>query len=80
MLQVLLMERECDVTITTKVNTIICTTSVAMECVLQAGQTAFHFAAKKGCLLCLKLLFAAAECTQSLNSLSFVDKVTVWIM
>ena len=79
MLQVLLMERECDVAITTKVNTVR-SAMCNKECVLQLGQTAFHFAARKGCLLCLKLLFAAAECTQSLNSLPPVDKVVIRIM
>ena len=45
------------------------------ECVLQLGQTAFHSAARKGQLLCLKLLFAAAECSKSLDSLKAADKV-----
>ena len=81
-LQVLLMERECDVALTTKVNILLSTSVciVATECGLQLGQTAFHFAAKRGSLLCLKLLFAAAECTQSLNSLPPVDKVFIQIM
>ena len=79
-LQVLLMERECDVAIATKVNTVVYISMYSTECVLQLGQTAFHFAAKKGCLLCLKLLFVAAECTQSLNSLPPVDKVVIRIM
>ena len=46
-----------------------------MECVLKLGQTAFHFAARKGQLLCLKLLFAAAKCSKSLDSLKAADKV-----
>ena len=79
MLQVLLMERECDVTITTKVSTVR-SAMCNKECVLQARETAFHFAAKKGHLLCLKLLFVAAECTQSLDSLPPVDKVVIRIM
>ena len=76
-LQVLLMERSCDVAMTTKVNNVTYIVMNSMECVLQLSQTSFHFAAKKGYLLCLKLLFVAAECTQSLNSLPTVDKVIV---
>ena len=52
--------------------------TVAMA-TMQLGQTAFDFAARKGHLPCLKLLFAAAQCSQSLNSIPKDDKVSIQI-
>ncbi|XP_065910261.1 uncharacterized protein [Dysidea avara] len=39
-----------------------------------ARQTAFHLAVRKGHLTCLELLFVAAQCSQSLDSLLKIDK------
>jgi len=51
-----------------------------VSALLQARQTAFHLAARKGHLRCLQLLLVAARCSQSLDSLLRVDKVSLYCL